>query len=315
MLGQIRMKSNSLTTISAISIIILGFLCVFLLSNFLEEVHPPIPESYADEDLSLQGEKLKGYSFGAEGLLADWYWMRSLQYIGKKLVNTQQNLNLENLNPLNPRLLYPLLDNATTLDPRFMAAYSYGAMVLPAIDKKQAIALIEKGIKNNPDQWRLYQHLGYIYWKSKDYPKAAETYKEGVKIAGSPPFMKSMAAKMTNEGGERETAREIYQQMYNEAQDSKTKESAELRLFELESLDDRDAITASLQASKSATGRCPKTLKEIFPLLLKAKLPNGRQFRLDKKDNVIDPTDAPYLIDPEKCEAKLELTKTKIPQL
>ncbi len=67
------------------AIIIFGFVAVFGLSNFLEKNRPALPENYIDEDLSLQGKKLKGFSLGFEGLIGDWYWMRSLQYIGNKL--------------------------------------------------------------------------------------------------------------------------------------------------------------------------------------------------------------------------------------
>ncbi len=92
--------------------------------------------------------------------------MRSLQYIGEKVVkSSNETLNIENLTALNPRLLYPLLNNATTLDPQFMEVYAYGAVVLPAIDKEQAIKFTEKGITDNPSEWRLYQQLGYIYWR------------------------------------------------------------------------------------------------------------------------------------------------------
>jgi hypothetical protein len=133
---------------------------VYALSNFIESNRVPIPETYADEDLAFEGKKIKGFALGAEGMLADWYWMRSLQYIGDKLTNSKlEYIDLEDLTHLNPRLLYPLLDNATDLDPHFMAAYSYGAIVLPAIDKQQAIKLTEKGIAANPNEWRLHQYL------------------------------------------------------------------------------------------------------------------------------------------------------------
>ena len=109
----------------ALAVIVFGFTAVFGLSSFLEKNRVSLPESYEDEDLSLQGKRLKGYALGFEGLLADWYWMRSLQYIGDKVVNSKAEvLSIDNLRPLNPRLLYPLLDNATDLDPKFITAYS-----------------------------------------------------------------------------------------------------------------------------------------------------------------------------------------------
>ena len=124
--------------------IALGFVLIVLLSNFVEAKRIDLPESYMDSDLSLQGKRLKGWALGAESLLADWYWMNSLQYVGTKRVNSSSDVNIDDLRPLNPRLLYPLLDNATDLDPHFIAVYSYGASVLPAIDPQQAIALTEK---------------------------------------------------------------------------------------------------------------------------------------------------------------------------
>jgi len=70
-------------------------------------------------------------SLGFNGLIADWYWMRALQYVGRKVMGTSEHLQLDNLNPLNLKLLAPLLETATTLDPQFMEPYEYAAVVLP----------------------------------------------------------------------------------------------------------------------------------------------------------------------------------------
>lgn len=307
------MLSNSIKTLISVAVIIFGLAAVFVLSNHLEKIKPELPNGYIDQDLALQGAKLKGFSFGAEGLLADWYWMQSLQYIGNKLLNTKEDLNLDNLSNLNPRLLYPYLDNATTLDPKFMAAYEYGAVVLPAIDANQAIKFTEKGIRDNPNEWRLYHQLGYIYWRQKNYHKAAEIYTKGAEIKSSPAFMKMMSAKMKNEGGSRETAREIYRQMLANTDDEQIKSVAELRLLELDSLDERDAIRAGLQQFKEKNNRCANTLAEILPLLQNVKLPNGKDFRIDKANNLVDPSSAPYLLDKANCDVILDREKTKIP--
>ena len=308
------MISNTYKTYAAAAVIVCGFLAIFALSNFLERNRPPLAAAYVDEDLSLQGEKLKGWSLGFEGLIADWYWIRSLQYMGYKVsTSKEQTINLEDLRSLNPRLLYPLLDNATTLDPQFMAAYSYGAVVLPAIDPQKAIRIAEKGIANNPDEWRLYQHLGYIYWRLKDYEKAAETYEKGSRIKDAPKFFKLMTARMQDAGGSRETAREIYRQMLAEASDANVRANAELRLMQLDSLDERDAIRAVLKAFQKKTGRCAENWREILPLLAKAELPNGQDFRVDQAGNPVDPSAAPYVLNSEKCDVLIDLQNSKIP--
>lgn len=307
------MKLSSTKTFIATAVVIFGFAAVFALSNFIEKRAPPLPESYADEDLALQGAKLKGYALGFEGLIADWYWMQSLQYIGNKFLQSKETVNLENLRPLNPRLLYPYLDNATDLDPRFMAVYEYGAVVLPAIDARQAIKIAEKGIANNPNEWRLYQHLGYIYWRLEDYEKAAEAYANGAKIEGAPSFLKLMAAKMKSEGGSRETARVIYREMFEASDDKQVKENAALRLLELDSLDERDAMREALRNFKAKNNRCANNLQEILPLLREVKLPANNDFRVDKSNSLVDPSGAPYVLNKETCDVELDKEKTKIP--
>lgn len=273
-----------------------------------------MPAGYEDEDLSVQGSRLKGFVFGAEGLLADWYWMNSLQYMGKKISTVGlSNLDLEDMTALNPRLLYPYLNNATDLDPKFTAPYSYGATILPAIDNQQAIALTEKGIANNPHHWRLHQYLGYIYWRLGDYEKASEVYHSGSQIPGAPIFLRMMAARMKTEGGSRDIAREMYGQLLAEAEDETSRRNAEVRLMQIDSLDERDVLNPALKEFQTRTGRCPARWAEVMSLLATKKLPNGKSLRVDNSNNVVDPSGAPYLIDSGKCEAQLDLARSQVP--
>ncbi len=295
-------------------ILIAGFAAIFSLSGFIANARPAMPESYEDADLNMNGSQLKGYAFGMEGLIADWYFMRSLQYIGNKILSAKsENINIEDLRDLNPRLLHPLLDNATDLDRHFIAAYSYGAIVLPAIDSEKAVDLASKGIANNPTEWRLYQHLGYIYWRLGRYDKASETYEKGSQIVGSAPFLKMMAASMKTEGGSRETARAIYSQMLEDSEDWQVRITAERRLMELDSLDEREAIDRVLAEFKERYGRCANSLSEIFPMLMAVTLPENRSFRINSANQLVDPSDAPYLLDKENCAVKLDPARTTLP--
>lgn len=294
-------------------VIIAGFAAIFALSGFVEARRPPLPAGYEDTDLTVRGADLKGYAFGMEGLIADYYFMRSLQYVGDKLLERKDEfINIDDLRGLNPRLLYPLLDNATDLDPHFIAAYSYGAVVLPAIDPEKAIDLATKGISNNPHHWRLYQHLGYIYWKLGRCDKASETYERGAQIPGASPFMKLMAASMKTEGGSRTTARAIFTEMLAESDDEQVRITAERRLAQLDSLDERDAINAVLAEFTHQNGRCANSFAEIIPMLAHIRLPGGREFRIDRSNNVVDPSGAAYLIDRNKCNAILDVSNTGI---
>lgn len=284
------------------------------LSGYLSSVRPQMPEGYEDADLSVKGSKLKGFALGMEGLLADAYFMRALQYIGRKILQSKtEELNLDDLRNLNPRLVYPLLDTATSLDPHFIAAYSYGSMILPAIDPESAVALGIKGTTNNPNEWRLFQHLGYIYWRLKRYDEAAEIYAKGSQIPNSAPFMKLMAGTMKTEGGSRETARAIFRQMLADAEDEQIRITAQRRLDQIEWFDEREAIDRVLADVKEKSGRCAKNFSEIIPILIAVSLPGNRDFRVNKRTELVDPSGAPYILDKENCRVRLDAENTKLP--
>jgi tetratricopeptide (TPR) repeat protein len=307
------MASPVKSIVVPLAVVVTCFATAIILSRHIDTIKPPLPENYADTDVEMNGSYLGGYALGTESLIADWYYMRSLQYVGDKLISSGSDfINIEDLRGLNPRLLYPYLENATDLDPHFIAAYSYGAIVLPAIDTQQAIRLTEKGIVNNPNEWRLYQYLGYIYWHDKEYPKAAEYYQRGSEIRGAAPFMKLMAAMMRSEGGSRGTARQIFEQMLTDnTSDQMVSTTARLRLMELDWLDQRDAINGVLAKYHEANGRCPNDLREILTGLAKIHL-TGSDFQLDKQGRLVDPSGAPYLLDRNDCTVKLDLWKTAI---
>ena len=298
-----------------IAVVVAATPLIAILSDSASADRVALSESYEDSDLELQGKKLKGFALGAEGLLADWYWIRSLQYIGGKLVRTDlANLNIDDLTPLNPRLLYPLLDNATDLDPHFIAAYSYGAVVLPAISKDQAKAFIEKGIANNPDAWRLYHYLGYIYWREKDYENAARAYDRGTTIPGVPSFMREMAANMRSRGGSRETAYELYSQILAEATDPQSKTNAELRLMQLDSMEELDLVNEILDSSVKNGSPCPANLVLVIPRLEGKSLPRGKEFHVNQQRQLVDPSGVPYVIEPQTCKAQIDGVNSKIPK-
>ncbi len=308
------MVSGANKTAIAVALIVLGFAAAFALTRFVESERPALPAGYEDQDLALHGSRLKGFVFGAEGLVADWYWMNSLQYFGGKITGVGlENLNLDDMTSLNPRLLYPYLNNATDLDPKFIAPYLYGATILPAIDPAQAIALTEKGIANNPGQWRLHQYLGFIYWKMNNFDKAAEVYEQGSRVSGAPPFFKMMAARMRIEGGSRDLAREMYRQILAEAQDDVSRRNVGLRLMQIDSLDERDLINPALKTFAEKNGRCATKWQEILPLLSDTKLPNGERLRIDQANQIVDPSGIPYRLDTSKCEATIDRPRSKIP--
>jgi hypothetical protein len=162
---QVTMNNDRIKTVALGLVVVIGMTCATLLVRWTDTMRPPPDPNAIDESLYLNGKTARRISLGFNGLVADWYWMRSLQYVGKKILSQPEDVAIDDLSKLNLKLLAPLLDTATTLDSEFLDPYEYAAIVLPAVDVQEAIRITQKGIDANPNAWRLYQHLGYIYWQ------------------------------------------------------------------------------------------------------------------------------------------------------
>src|SRR5215217_200754 len=285
-----RMKTATLGLV-----VLVGLTCAALLVRWIDTLRPPVNPNAIDESLYLNGKTAKRMSLGFNGLAADWYWMRSLQYVGKKIIDQPEDVAIDDLALLNLKLLAPLLDTATTLDPEFLDPYEYAAIVLPAVDVQEAIRITQKGIDANPNAWRLYQHLGYIYWQQGNYQAASETYGRGAQIPGVPPWMEAMKAKMLADGGSRNTAREIYTRMFEESADEQVKDMARRHVWLLDSLDQRDALKKLMQTYRDKTGHCPTSWTELREAFRVLSIP------VDASGSPLDPTGVPYVLSSGTC--------------
>src|SRR2546428_11717105 len=91
----------------------------------------------------------------------------------------------------------------------------------------RAIKLDEFGIRNNPDQWRLYYNLGFIYYTElHDYAHAADAFSRGSRVPHAHPFLKILAGQMAGHGGGLETARAMWRLNYDTAQEKTNRAKA-----------------------------------------------------------------------------------------
>jgi tetratricopeptide (TPR) repeat protein len=286
-----------------VAVIVCGLGCAAGLARWFELQRRPLAAEQparAPEELYLKPEQARRLSLGFNAMVADWYWMRTLQYVGRKITSHEGAIQIDDLSALNLKILAPLLENTTTLDPQFLAAYEYGAIVLPAVDVEAAVRLIRKGIAANPRAWRLHSYLGYIYWQQNRFQEASEAYAAAARVPGSPSWLSVMSAQMATKGGSRETARAIYQSMYRQTDDEQMKKLSLARLRQLQSLDEMDALRALLDAQRARAGMCPRSWRELAPALLRAA-----RFQMDPAAAPLDPSGVPYVIKQDACDVEL----------
>jgi len=285
-------------------LIIGGLAAAALVTRWSDAHRVDTASTFAEQPLYMNGPAMKRITLSFNGVAADWYWIRSLQYVGRKLVNFedthQGQLNLNDLSVLDLRLLSSLLRMSATLDPQFMEPYYYGAVILPDINPSEAIALLNQGIDANPNQWRLYQHLGYIYWQRHDYEKASEVYATGARLPGAPPWMTAISARMKAEGGSPDAAREMYRHLGEASNDEAVKDMVSKQIMRLDSLDERALIGKVLREYAAANNRCAASWREIANVL------RTRGLRLDGAGAPLDPSGTPYRLTKNGCEVDLD---------
>jgi hypothetical protein len=215
----------------------------------------------ADEELLLQSpDAIKRVSLGYDGLLGDIYWTRAVQYYGAHANKQDRDFHL----------LWPLLDVATTLDPKLEVAYHFGAIFLSETGEigagrtDLAIKLVKKGIAANPDTWQLGTDLGFLYyWRMKDYPEASAVYQRTSQIPGSPPWIKMMAARVAQTGGSLETSSMLWQQVYDTTQDPDVKKQSAKELQGLRAREDMERLNQIADDYKSKVGHEPASEQDL----------------------------------------------------
>lgn len=306
--GPTRVRRSVSADLALALVVVFGLGCAALLTYATAPVRAAEGGAQTvDESLYFEPRTLKRMSLAFNGLAADWYWMRTLQYVGRKVIAHDKPLPLDDLSALNLDKLELLLDAITTLDPQFYSAYEYGAVILPAVDAPAAVRLLEKGVRENPTDWRLHHHLGYVHWQAGRYAQAAAAYREGARVPGAPAWIEAMSAQMEAQGGSRATARQIYLRMFEGSGDEQVRGMASVRLQQLDSLDERDAIRVLFAAYKARISRCPTSWREVAPALRSIGL------RTDAAGAPLDPTGVPYELDSAACDVKLG-DRSKIPR-
>src|SRR6266403_2893029 len=106
-------------TVTLILMIVLGMAVVVLLARWMDDHRGDEQNQLSEEPLYLKPDTARHLSLAFNGLAADWYWMRSLQYVGRKIVSYEDkhegSFELSDLSSLDIRQLPSLLRVSTNL--------------------------------------------------------------------------------------------------------------------------------------------------------------------------------------------------------
>lgn len=218
-------------------------------------------------------------------LVADLYWLRTLQHYGRTKLSSDPAKQYD--------LLQPFLELTTSLDPRFNAAYRFGAIFLaePFPDgpgrPDQAIALLEKGLREQPSRWEYVYDIGFIeYWWRGNYKEAARRFQEAGCLPGGPSWLAPLAAVTLAQGGDRRASRLLWTQVRQSSNLDWLIRSADQRLAQLDALDQIDRLETAVDQASLRLGRAPRLWAEVVLAGVLRGIP-------------LDPTGVPYDLLPD----------------
>ncbi len=252
------------------------------LQALLEHRAPKVPAVSPDVLYVRSAPVLERLALSYRSVLADVYWLRTVQHYGRTKLSTTQDKRYD--------LLYPLLDLTTSLDPRFSVAYRFGAIFLaeppPGGPGRPdlAIELLQKGLRSQPNRWELAEDIGFVYyWWLNDHEQAAAWFTRAARLPGAPEWLNPVAAMTLAKGGNRASSRRLWQEMERTAEASWLRSAAAQRLQQLDALDQIDRLLVAVGTYETRIGRPPANWRTLIGARLLPGVP-------------VDPAGYPYAL-------------------
>ena len=229
-----------------------------------------------------QAQVLRVASLGYHGVAADFLWIQAIQAMGEKKVTEEAG-----------RWIYRVLDILTTLDPKFVRAYEAGGLALCTLVvlPEESNALLEKGMKHNPDVWQLPFYLGInYYFEFGDDAKAAEYVARAARLPAAPAYLSGLAARLYVSAKAPQNAVELMASLYEQAADGEVRHVLEQRLKEAIVARDLQVLEEAIRRYRDRYSKQPGQLEDLVAQGVLNALPRdpfGGQYLYDPSTQVV----------------------------
>ncbi|HTO05828.1 MAG TPA: hypothetical protein VMR86_02125 [Myxococcota bacterium] len=222
-------------------------------------------ETHADGDVGVlpDGHAVNVLSLGFERLVADLFWIRTVNYVGDEVASAAHWPAAERLANL-----------VTDTDPHFDSAYVVMASVLNGLkhDPDAAIRLLEKGAAVSK-YWRIDFLLGFQYFMEKgDYVRGAECLQRAIDLGG-PQYLQFLVTRLYANAGDPDTAMQFIALRLKSEETPEVRAQLEKRLSDLWINRDLALIDAAIEAYKAKLHRDPADVRALVTAGLLPKLP------------------------------------------
>ncbi len=268
-------------------------ICAALIKPLQDRLELHLRNTAPDPDLLYFNSPaaLKKMALGYDSFLAHLYWIRTIQYYGRR--------DQADKRPVRYKNLAKLLDITTTLNPDLLDAYRSGSYFLAEPDPvgagrpDEAIRLLDKGIDAHPREWRLLHDKGFIYfWFLKDFKTAGEIWLAAGRLPDAPEWLEGLAAMALSKGGSLQIAISIWQRQLHESNQLNIRENAKNHLLSVQVAKDIWTLEYLVEKYKQKYGAFPRNLTAAL---------EGQSGR----HSLVDPLGTPYQYDSSSGSVRL----------
>ncbi len=223
-----------------------------------------------------KGEHLRLAVLGYRQLVADIIWVQAVQHIGAKR-DSQQGYTWT----------YHAVDVLTDLDPQFVSPYQATGVFLGVLvgHHDEAIAILTKGMRHNPEVWQLPFLAGYIaYYELCDPVVGSQFLRVAAQVPGAPAYLPKLAARMTIMTGDPDAALEFLDRFSRSVSDERVRETLALRVKEILQERDLRLLESSIPRYYAKYQRFPSKLDDLLLGGVLQELPSdplGGEYQLD----------------------------------
>jgi tetratricopeptide (TPR) repeat protein len=209
-----------------------------------------------DQELAFypSGRLLRQVSGGFQSAVADLLWLRAIQYYGE---HRKTDLSFD-----KAAHVFRVI---TDLDPHFVDAYRFGALVVigDARDPEGGYALLRKGIRANPGSWELAFDLGFHHFLHEEYDRAAWYFRRAALLRPGDDRAARFAAYAEKKRGGIDTSEEMWKEILETTENDRFREAARFALLGIQVSRDTTVLAHSARAFRDRYGRFPRNTGEM----------------------------------------------------
>ena len=217
-------------------------------------------------------ELLRTIGAGQQSLVADYYWLQAIQAAGRGGSSLEATRYLD---------LFYYSDLVTDLDPKFHKVYLFAGNTIPTnlgretwVNTKEARKILEKGVKNFPEDSSLRLYLAYnLSYFFGEHAAAAEHLRIAATLPTVDKFVPEIASRLLAFNRRFDAALALAESFRDNETDPEMRQLFEERVKEIQREQVLVQVDDAIAAFKQKEGRMPKEVSELVKLGYMTSIP------------------------------------------